>query len=49
MKWGELMERIFVPGALLVMMLASNEILSLTILSVFAFWFVIKIMSDRGY
>jgi hypothetical protein len=49
MKWGEIMGRIFVPGALLVMMLASNEILSLAILSILAFWFVIKIMSDRGY
>jgi len=43
------MGRIFVPGALLVMMLASNEILSLAILSVLAVWFIIKITTNRGY
>jgi len=43
------MERLMIPGALLVMFMASNEILTLSILLVIGLWFLAKIMSDRGY
>ena len=43
------MERLLIPGALLVMFMASNEILSLLILCGLSVYVLFKIMSNRGY
>ena len=41
------MEKLFIPGAIAVMFIAGNEILSLSIMLGFMVWVIIKIM--EGY